>query len=82
MLFMKRVLSAVCAFTMAASLSGCSIGRDYDGRLSFRLHRPQDSSKKTPSLGQELVDLKAALDAGAIFPDEYEQKRGEILNDD
>jgi hypothetical protein len=54
---------------MAASLSGCiglSIG----------------SSKKTPSLGQELVDLKAALDAGAISPDEYEQKRGEILNDD
>ena len=69
MLFMKRVLSAVCAFTMATSLSGCiglSIG----------------SSKKTPSLGQELVDLKAALDAGAISPDEYEQKRGEILNDD
>ena len=29
-----------------------------------------------------MVDLKAALDAGAISPDEYEQKRGEILNDD
>jgi len=47
------------------------------------LHRPQYRFvQKTPSLGQELVDLKAALDAGAISPDEYEQKRGEILNDD
>ena len=54
---------------MAAALTGCiglSIG----------------SSKKTPSLGQELVDLKTALDAGAISPDEYERERGEILKRD
>jgi hypothetical protein len=69
MLNIKRFISAVCAFTMAAALTGCiglSIG----------------SSKKSPSLGQELVDLKTALDAGAISPDEYERERGEILKRD
>ncbi|MEY8827771.1 SHOCT domain-containing protein [Sedimentitalea sp. XS_ASV28] len=33
----------------------------------------------TTTTGQELTDLKAALDAGAISPEEYEKKRKEIL---
>ena len=55
---------------MAAALTSCiglSIG---------------SSKKSSPSIGQELVDLKSALDAGAISPAEYEQKRGELLKRD
>ncbi|SFT67195.1 SHOCT domain-containing protein [Sedimentitalea nanhaiensis] len=33
----------------------------------------------TATTGQELTDLKAALDAGAITESEYEKKRKEIL---
>ena len=33
----------------------------------------------TVSTGQQLTDLKSALDAGAISPEEYEKKRKEIL---
>lgn len=37
------------------------------------------TNMSTTTTGQELTDLKAALDAGAITPDEYEKKRKEIL---
>lgn len=36
---------------------------------------------KTTTTGQELSDLKAALDAGAISPEDYEKKRKAILKD-
>ena len=32
-----------------------------------------------PTRGQELIDLKRAKDQGAITPDEYENKKKEIL---
>lgn len=32
-----------------------------------------------PTAGQQLVDLKAALDSGAISPSEYESMRSRIL---
>jgi hypothetical protein len=35
----------------------------------------------TVSKGQQLIDLKAALDAGAITPDEYEKQRRRILKE-
>ena len=31
------------------------------------------------SLGQQLIDLKAALEAEAITPDEYERLRAELI---
>ena len=34
----------------------------------------------TVSKGQQLIDLKSALDAGAISQEEYEQQRQSILN--
>lgn len=33
-----------------------------------------------PTIGQELLDLRAARDAGIITPNEYERKRAEIMN--
>lgn len=37
------------------------------------------TNMSTATTGQELTDLKAALDAGAISQTEYEKKRKEIL---
>lgn len=38
-----------------------------------------ETNVSTTTTGQELTDLKAALDAGAISQSEYEKKREEIL---
>jgi hypothetical protein len=35
----------------------------------------------TVSKGQQLIDLKAALDAGAITPQEYARERERILDE-
>jgi hypothetical protein len=37
------------------------------------------SSAPTPTAGQELMDLKMALDRGAITQAEYDQKKAQIL---
>lgn len=37
------------------------------------------SNVSTTTTGQELTDLKAAYDAGAMSEDEYEKKRQQIL---
>lgn len=48
------------------------------GCFSFHSSR---SSKEPPSatLGEELIDLKAARDNGAISEDEYQQQRQKLL---
>jgi len=38
------------------------------------------SEVTTTTVGQQLMDLKKALDAGAITKDEYEKERAKILN--
>lgn len=38
------------------------------------------SELSTTTVGQQLLDLKKALDAGAITKDEYEKERAKILN--
>lgn len=40
------------------------------------------STIRTTTIGQELMDLKKALDAGAITEDEYEDQREKILDRD
>jgi len=37
------------------------------------------SNQYRPTTGQELVDLKMALDRGVITPQEYEQQKAAIL---
>lgn len=39
-----------------------------------------ETNVRTSTQGQELLDLKAALDAGAISADEYEDQRQKILD--
>jgi hypothetical protein len=38
------------------------------------------STANTPTKGQQLIDLKNALDHGAITPQEYEQQKQQILS--
>lgn len=38
------------------------------------------SEVSTTTVGQQLMDLKKALDAGAISKEEYEKERAKILN--
>ncbi len=64
-------LSALLLLTVyITATTGCIVGVGNRGN-------PHSSEKHT--LGQELMDLKTAYDAGAINPDEYEQQRRKLL---
>ena len=67
---MKKVsVLLACAFC-AVLLSGCVVAlgnKDGKGTVNH------------PTVGQQLVDLKKAQDAGAITPDEYNSQRAKIL---
>jgi hypothetical protein len=59
-----RVLSVVVLVAIAG-LGGCiAVG----------------GSDKQPTKGQELMDLKTALDRGAINPGDYETTKTQIMN--
>lgn len=60
----KLVLFVICA---SLALSAC-------GRSS-----KATTNVSTVSTGQELTDLKAAYDSGALTEEEYEKKRAQIL---
>ena len=63
---MIRLCSAVLVVAICLSLGGClAIGNS-----------PQ---VQKPTVGQELVDLKVALDKGAITQGEYDMKKAQIL---
>ncbi len=64
----KLVLLAVCGF-LVISLGACGGGG-----------AEVKSEVTTTTVGQQLIDLKKALDAGAINQQEYEQQRKKILN--
>lgn len=59
----RRVLPALAAI---AALQGCvAVGGT--------------TRTESPTLGKQLIDLKAALDAGAISEPEYQQAKSQIL---
>ena len=60
----RRVLPALAAI---AALQGCvAVGGT--------------SRNEAPTLGRQLIDLKAALDAGAISETEYHTAKAQLLN--
>jgi len=64
---MKRWVLATLLAAMVAGLGGCiAIG---------------SSTQNRPTTGQELTDLKTALDRGAINQQEYEQQKVRILSE-
>lgn len=65
---MKRLGMAAVLLVALGALSACGGGK-------------QTTEVKTTTTGQELTDLKAALDSGAISQKEYDKKREEILEE-
>ena len=64
---MFRILSIAAIMSLAFSLAGCmAIGGT--------------STVQKPTTGQQLVDLKLALDRGAINQAEYDQQKTLILS--
>ncbi|MGJ8583955.1 MAG: SHOCT domain-containing protein [Marinosulfonomonas sp.] len=66
---MKNTTLVVLMLGMSLAVSGC-------GRSSKAV---TTTNVSTVSAGQELTDLKAAYDSGAITEKEYNKKRDQIL---
>jgi hypothetical protein len=63
----KLLLPASLAMLALLSLTGCNFSPVVRGDAS------------NPTLGQQLLDLKRAEDAGVITPQQYEAKKAEML---
>jgi Short C-terminal domain len=66
---MKSLCVSVLIGLVAAMLSGCVLGA---GDKSYH-------QEVRPTLGQQLLDLKKAKDAGAINDAEYEAQKTKLL---
>ncbi len=64
----KLVLLGVCGFLLLGVTACGGGGADVKSEIT------------TTTVGQQLIDLKKALDSGAMTQQEYEQQRKKILN--
>ena len=62
-----RAVRIVAAGLLCVSLSGCIVVSD------------TSSSSRSPTMGQELRDLKLARDEGALEDDQYHEARERLL---
>lgn len=65
----RKIMTALVAWPLLFGLAACGGG----GATSA-------TSVSTTTVGQQLIDLKNALDNGAITQSEYERQRRKILN--
>ncbi len=65
----RKILTALVVSTLAFGLTACGGG----GATSA-------TAITTTTTGQQLIDLKNALDNGAITQGEYQRQRAKILN--
>jgi hypothetical protein len=63
----RRLPWAVSVLLMLIVAGGCAVDIG------------SDSGARRPTVGQELIDLKRARDAGVISEGEYEAKRQELM---
>lgn len=68
---MKAFRHFVCAFALFGFLAACSGG---GAKVESQ------STISTKSQGEQLIDLKKALDQGAITEDEYKKLRKRIID--
>jgi hypothetical protein len=66
-----NIVLAVLTLSSALLLGGCVGGVNLGGGPKTEVHNP--------SLGQQLIDLQKAREAGAISQAEYEAKKAELL---
>jgi hypothetical protein len=69
---MKRIYTATVLVALAVTLSGCVIA------LGNRDASPPREIR--PTVGQQLIDLKKAREAGAISEEEYETQKARVLS--
>jgi len=69
---MKKLLTPAALAVSALLFSGCvaAIGNRDN----------QSAARSSTTLGQQLIDLQKAKDAGAMTPDEYETQKAKLLN--
>jgi hypothetical protein len=90
----KLVLILIGLFSMTL-LSGCVLGSNFGGgkkdsssttntsNSSATSNNPHSSAEQQivePTIGQQLLDLKKARDAGAVNEQEYETEKAKILD--
>jgi hypothetical protein len=69
---MKRTLIPLLAGVLAMTLlTGC---------LNLELGGGSTTKPQTPTLGQQLIDLQKAKDAGAISDTDYQAQKAKLLN--
>ena len=72
-------LTALLAGTLAlAFTTGCSWSVGSPRKAD---HVEQDQAIQSPTTGQQLIDLKKALDQGAMTPEEYEAAKDKLLEE-
>jgi len=70
---MKNILLSFFILTNLITLSSCAALNSARGELHYNINVTK---------GQELLDLKKALDEGAITKDEFELMKKKIINDE
>ncbi len=67
----KRTVAILAIFILAAIVSGCAIGNK--GELYYN---------RTTTIGQEMIDLKTALDNGAVTQEEYDKLKADLMKNE
>jgi len=83
---MKRTFISLCLSLLAMTLlSGCLVlnlggGRkDTSNTTNTEEHPIVGQQMVAPTVGQQLIDLQKAKDAGAITDKEYQEQRAKLL---
>jgi hypothetical protein len=67
----KSIIPVMLALSAMLLCGGCIGGLNMGGGTKTEV--------RSPTLGQQLIDLQKARDSGAITPAEYEAKKAELL---
>lgn len=77
---MKRTLISLCLSLLATTLlTGCVLNLGGDGKTCHSQSPVTGQPAVAPTLGQQLMDLQKAKDAGAITDTEYQQQKAKLL---
>jgi hypothetical protein len=91
----RKLVFVLIGLSSMTLLSGCVVGFSFGGGKKDSSSTTNTSSNSAtsnnphsnavqqivePSIGQQLLDLKKARDAGAINEQEYEAEKAKILN--
>lgn len=89
----RKLVPVLIGFSALALLAGCSIDCRFGGgskttsaattannTANNNNQHPVVQQTVAPTIGQQLLDLKKALDDGAITEQEYENEKAKLLN--